>query len=794
MRAIKLIYVIRAIGIAGIINAIRNGFLRDRTDKKYRLKVSNQRTLSPGHITGTKIIRNGIKIAFEHAELEIFFLNQAIVRISWTPGKPPANFMIYENNGEQFSLNINKEDGYQYITSNILKIAISNSGELSFYDLEGKLLKRDFLPAKNGEAWSLSSFLHDEEHIYGLGERAKTFNLRNGSYLSWNTDIGGNYSRGSDPLYIGTPIYLSLSESGCHLVFHENTHKSKFMLGETLDVSFDGGMLRYYVITGSLSQIYSELAKLVGFPTLPPLWSLGYHQCRWGYHNEIDIRNVVRGFEEHNLPLSAIHLDIDYMDKFRVFSINSQRFPSMKKLAGDLSEKGIKVVASINPAVKIDQKYEVYKSGLENDVFCKLPSGELMKGVSWPGWCAFPDFTKAITRDWWKGQYKYLLDEGIAGIWHDMNEPASFAAWGDKTFPLSTTHDMEGKGGDHIEAHNIYGLMMNKAGFEALSQYSPAKRPWIFSRAGWAGLQRYAWNWTGDIGSSWEALRVTIPMIMGLGISGHVFSGVDIGGFSGDPDAELYLRWFQMAAFLPLFRTHSAVGTKQREPWVFGEPTTSIVRKFAQTRYKLLPYLYTLAWKTSRTGVPFIRPIYWANVQDQSLWDIDDEFMLGDNILVIPVVHEAEISRSFVLPPGNWYSFWNDQQINGPCQIDVPTSLEIIPVYIKGGTILPMDDHGTLSLHIFPADDNQSVNQIYLDDGDGYGSSRIDTIQMTSSPEKLHLVWTSQGDYPFPFKEIKFQVHGATLDYLVIDGQPCSIGENSFITAIFKTAELDITR
>jgi alpha-glucosidase len=252
---------------------------------------------------------------------------------------------------------------------------------------------------------------------------------------------------------------------------------------------------------------------------------LGYHQSRWGYKNEADIRQVAQGFQTHDLPLSAIHLDIDYMDGYRVFTVDRDRFPDLAQLAQDLAAQGIKTVTILDPGVKVDPKYFLYQEGQQGNHFCKLPGGKDLEGLVWPGWSVYPDFTHPATRSWWGRQYPRLLDQGVAGIWHDMNEPTSFAAWGDMTIPLNTRHDLDGAQGDHRQAHNLYGLLMNRAGYEALRSLRPQRRPWLISRSGWAGLQRYAWNWTGDIESTWEALRMTIPTLLGQGLSGLAFSG-----------------------------------------------------------------------------------------------------------------------------------------------------------------------------------------------------------------------------------------------------------------------------
>jgi alpha-glucosidase len=788
----KIIYIIRAIGFSGIIRTIQYGLSRDKIVKQATSKSSlPYKLLEPGKIKHFEAIQSGARLNYENSRLEVVFLTHNMVKVSWEPGKNTYPYTIYRSEWDQLNPEINHQDTFTSIYCGNLKLIITNNGGVCFYNLDGKIIKQDNPPKRSGEEWTLSTILSPEEHIYALGERASSFNLRAGGYCSWNTDVGGSYHHGDDPLYIGTPIYLSLANSGSYLVYFENSYRSNFHINDTLNATFSGGTLRYYIIYGSLDIIYSQLAELIGRPNLAPLWSLGYHQSRWGYSTESDIRNVIEGFKKHDFPISAIHLDIDYMKQYRIFTVNSTHYPDMRKLTSELLEKGIKVIASINPAVKLDPNYSVYEDGISKDVFCKQPNGEILHGVSWPGWSVFPDFTQPKAREWWKEQYKRFLDEGIAGIWHDMNEPASFAAWGDKSFPVSTLHDMEGQGGNHLEAHNLYGLLMNKAGYEALQEYAPDKRPWILSRAGWAGLQRFAWNWTGDVETSWEALHQTIPTILGLGLSGHAFSGVDIGGFSGSPGAELYLRWFQMATFLPFFRTHSAIGTKPREPWVFGEPYTSIIRKFIKLRYKLLPYFYTLSWETSQTGFPPVRPLLWENPIDHNLWDVDDEFMLGDSLLIAPILEEKANSRQITLPQGLWHSIWDDQQLIGSNQFEFRASLETIPIFVKGGTILPMDEEGEFSLHVYPGNDKQSSNQLYTDAGDGYGSWRVDIFQLINKPNGMDIIRESTGDYPCSFPSMKIQLHGKSLTKVSIDGNLYPIQGNSAVIPIFNNLNLE---
>ncbi len=787
----KVIYVFRALGLGGIARTIQYGLLRDQIEKRYPHKNTLIPRLSPGSIKSTSPIVGGLRVEFDNSILDLVFLTPNLVRVSWEPGKPPIPYTLAKTEWNNPSVDIQLNSSGALLKCEPHEISIDEVGNILFQDTQKNTLRKDDAPIRIGNEWHLSTNLKPEEHIYGLGERAGMLNLRPGSYVSWNTDAEGSYSRGRDPLYIGTPIVLSLSNEGSHLTYFENSYRSTFKITDTFDATFAGGMLRYYLIFGSLESIFSQLGELLGCPPLPPRWVLGYHQCRWGYRNEADIRRVVKGFSDHQYPLSAIHLDIDYMDRFRVFTFSPTRFSGIKLLSKELIEKGIHLVTTINPAVKLDRNYPVYKDGLSKNVFCKLPNGNVLHGVSWSGWSAFPDFLNPAVRNWWQEKYQVLLQAGISGIWHDMNEPSSFAGWGDKTLPLPTRHFFEGQGGDHLEAHNIYGLLMNQAGYDALHKYAPDKRPWIFSRSGWAGLQRYAWNWTGDVETSWEALRQTIPTILGLGLSGHSFSGVDIGGFSGSPSADLYLRWFQLATFLPLFRTHSAIGTKPREPWVFGEPYTTIIRNFLELRYKLIPYLYTLAWKTAKSGHPPIRPLFWENPQDQNLWDIEDEFLLGDSILIAPIMDESAHTRSITLPRGKWYSYWNDHTYDGGLELEFSISKETIPIFIKGGTLLPMDEISELCFHIYIGSDNATTSLLYQDAGDGYGTWRVDTFQMLTSQSSIEIIWDSVGEYPFPYPLVKFILHGKRLRNAVFDGRSIPFTGNTVTSPSFRKLNLD---
>jgi alpha-glucosidase len=602
----------------------------------------------------------------------------------------------------------------------------------------------------------------------------------------WNADPGGSYGPGDDPLYLNIPTCISLHSRGSSLVFYENSFDGTVKIEDHMEVSFSGGALRYYIMIGTPPQLLERYSELTGRPVLPPRWVFGYHQSRWGYKSEGMVRELVAGFFEHALPISAIHLDIDYMDNYRVFTVDSERFPDLGGLIQELKNQGIKIVTILDPGVKSDPQYSVYNEGLTEDVFCRRPDGKVFYGPVWPGWCAFPDFTSPKARAWWGSYYKRLVDVGVAGFWHDMNEPAAFAAWGDYTLPLSTRHDLEGRGGDHREAHNLYGLLMNRSGYEALRELRPDRRPWIVSRSGWAGIQRYAWHWTGDTESSWHSLRMTISMILNLGLSGVPFVGPDVGGFSGSPSDELFTRWFQLATFLPFFRTHSAVFTPHREPWTFGEPYLTIIREFLLLRYRLLPYLYTLAWHANQYGHPIVRPLFWHDVEDQSLWAVDDAFLLGENLLVAPILEESARSRGLVLPRGNWFNFWDDTSIQGPDEIEVDASLEHIPLFVSAGCVLPMENDGLLELHLYPPVNEPGRDLIYCDGGDGYDKSRLDRFDLTREGNEVNLEWVKEGEYSFPYSEIEVHVHGVQVTSVHVDEMEVPCKEDQIRVQEFK--------
>jgi len=529
-----------------------------------------------------------------------------------------------------------------------------------------------------------------EESFFGLGDKPTEFNLRGKRLKNWNTDAY-SFAWNQDPLYRSIPFYISLNDDIAHGIFFDNTFKAQFDFGaeDKTKTSFwaDGGELQYYYIHGPhMMDVVKSYHVLTGTHPMPPLWALGYHQCRWSYYPEAKVRKITNGFRENKIPCDGIYLDIDYMDGYRCFTWNRKYFPEPKKMISELAAKGFKTVVIIDPGIRVDDNYSVFKEGKENRYFCRRSDDYFMEGHVWPGRCQFPDFTNPEVREWWGGLFDELVQMGVAGVWNDMNEPAVFGAG---TFPDDVRHQYDGQRGSHRKAHNIYGMQMVRSTYEGLRKLMKNKRPFTITRAGYSGVQRYSSVWTGDNVASWEHLKLGNIQCQRLSISGISFCGTDIGGFSGEPDGELFTRWIQMGTFSPFMRAHSAGDTKEREPWSFGEPFTAINRKFIELRYRLIPYLYSAFWEHHRYGFPILRALV---MQEQGVLlnhFRQDEFTYGDKILICPVMEPGQTSRMVYLPKGKWYNFWTNELVDGGKELKVATPLETIPIFVKAGSVIP---------------------------------------------------------------------------------------------------------
>ncbi len=807
----------------------------------------------PGRVGRVVPDGTGARLVFEDAELDVRFLAVDVVRLSWGPGPAPVPYAVVDEAPwpvPEVATGALTDGGLALRTAE-LTVTVDGEGSVRILRPDGTLLRSEAPPVQRGAGWELRHSMRPGERFSGLGEQSGGVDLSGGRYVLWNTDAGGSWSSGQGPLYLGIPVVLATHPDGDTLTFYENSTRGVFSFGEPgqlggpairravggmASVGFAGAVLRHYVMTGDVPHLLDRYTQLTGRPGLPPRWALGYHQSRWGYKTEADVRDVVGGFQALGLPLSAVHLDIDHMDGYRVFTFDRSRFPEPGALASELGASGVRLVTIVDPGVKVDDGYDVYRQGLEGGRFCVDGAGRTVEGVVWPGRVVFPDFTAPGTREWWAGHYRRLTDAGIAGIWHDMNEPASISLLGDPSLPLSTRHDFDGRGGDHAEGHNLYGLLMNRAGHEGLRAALPQRRPFIVSRSGWAGMQRWAWNWTGDVASTWESMRQQMATVIGLGLSGVPYSGPDIGGFSGVPDDELYRRWLQMSVLLPYCRTHSVLGAPPREPWRFGEPTRGIIEAWLRFRYRLLPYLYTLAHLAATSGSPLVRPLWWPEGPGDTAGSpegdaVDDAFLLGPALLVAPVTAPGAVERSVEPPPGRWGSLWAGDGSGGAGATDVRLDAPAgrTPVLVRAGSIVPFDDgwirhddacgidadgdlgsehdpmaaapgssqalgldHAPrlLSFHCWPTEGGGADGMCIDDAGDGYGPQRRDTLQLAGAVEGGSgvVLWDRHGDFPPP-SVVRVVLHGFVVDAATADGEPVATRGSSSSAARSRSSD-----
>ncbi|MGY5101891.1 glycoside hydrolase family 31 protein [Streptomyces sp. 900105245] len=731
------------------LRTVRAAWRRRRIDAAALPQRGAERARVPGQVQGVEPGPGGGLIRFGRSELRITVAVNGAVFWGWDGAGPQPSYALAGNSPEpdpRAVLEPDKDGGWRVVAERVT-VVVSRLGAVEVCTPGGVTLRRDlpprwWEPVGGGAArWMQRSEVAADARFFGLGGRASGPRLRDGSYRLWNTDPGRAFGPGDDPLYLTMPVQLVVADAGTHLVFHDSTWDGTVVLREgaegagsghdragRCEVRMDGGPLRCWVMVGTPARVLHTWASLTGAPALPPAWALGHHHARWGFGSEQEVRRIVAGYQERGLPLDAVHLDIDHYDEHQVFTVDRERFAKLPVLADELRRDGIRLVSIVDPAVRAVPGNAVYDSGSEVDAFVRDAAGRTVRGVVWAGDSVFPDFTHARVRKWWGGLYEERLRQGFAGFWHDMNEPTSFSAFGEATLPRSARHALEGREGDHREAHNVYGLCMAQAGYAGLRELSPQQRPFVFSRSGWVGAQRYGGTWSGDVATGWPGLRASLSLVLGLGLCGVPYSGPDVGGFDGSPSPELYLRWFQLGAYLPLFRTHASLRAGRREPWEFGADVLEHARVALLERRRLLPYFVTLAHLARRTGAPYVRPVWWGAPEDRSLRDCEDAFLLGDSLLVAPVLDPGAGRRAVQLPRGRWYDTATEEAYEGPAQVLVDAPLSRIPVFARAGAVVPVRgaDDG-LELEVWaPARGRTGGGLVVRDAGDGWDEPEIE--------------------------------------------------------------------
>ncbi len=641
-------------------------------------------------VTGADAVPGGERIHFAGATMELTALRPDVIRVRvWKGSEQPEDAswaVLPEARAARARTSDLGGDAAGFTTDKLQVTVDRHTGFLRIADRQGNLLNEDLRPIEfHGGEFRLTKRMGEDEHYFGLGDKPGPLDRRGEAFQLWNSDTFG-WQESTDPIYKSIPFFLSMRGGRAVGVLMDNTYRSSFDFGKELPdaMSFGStdGPVDYYVFYGpEPKQVVETYAWLTGTTPLPPLWSLGYQQSRYSYYPQQRVMEIADRLRKDRIPADAIYLDIDYQKDNRPFTVDTARFPAFSQMIADLAKKQfhVVVITDLHIAKLPDQGYAPYDSGTAGDHFVKNPDGSVFSGKVWPGPSVFPDFTQDASRAWWGTLYKQFYAEGIAGFWNDMNEPALFDV-PSKTMPDDVQHRIEGSGfrtrtADHLEIHNVFGMENTRGTYEGLLKLKPDQRPFVLTRASYAGGQRYSATWTGDNSSTWNHLRQTTPQLENLGLSGFGMSGADVGGFAGTPQPDLLTKWMEIAAFQPIDRDHTAKGTADQEPWVHGPAQEATRRRFIEERYRLLPYLYTVTEEMSRTGIPIVRPLFLEfphAAKDGHPIDLDagGEFLFGPDLLIAPAPYPDELDAYRVqLPPGDWYDYWTgarvDRQANG---------------------------------------------------------------------------------------------------------------------------------
>ncbi len=582
-----------------------------------------------------------------------------------------------------------------------------------------------------GALWHIevAKTLAPDAAIYGLGDKTGFLNKRRYAYENWNTDDPAPHVDCFKSLYKSINFFIVKSENGCCGILADNTYRTRFDFGKEnpgyFYFSHADGALDYYLMPGKdLKEVLAKYLTLTGTPKLQQKWVYGYHQSHWSYYTSGEVRTVAQQMRQNRIPIDCIHMDIDYMDGFRVFTTDPHRFGDFAAMTAELAQQHIKPVTIIDPGVKLDPGYFVYDQGEAEGHFARNPDGSTYEGAVWPGPSVFPDFSQEKTRTWWGGLLKGMTDLGVRGIWNDMNEPANFTG--------QLPDDVQFQGGDHLAMHNVYGHLMNQATYDGLLA-ADGRRPFVLTRACCAGSQRYCSGWTGDNHSLWDHIQLSLVQMMNLGLSGMFLCGSDVGGFGSDCTPELLIRWTQAGCLSPFFRNHYAKGTRTQEPYAFDASTTDACREAIDLRYHLLPYLYDLAHQDE----PILRPLVYEYPDDANVANISDQYLIGDKLLVAPVINPGTTARAVYLPAGTWYDYYTGQRYTGGKYILAQAPVDHLPLFAKAGAIFPVsvgtpqstDDITQVALEVFPG--NGSFTH-YTDDGEtmAYAEGKLHALSV----------------------------------------------------------------
>jgi len=758
-------------------------------------------------------VAGGAEARFGTTVMRVTALTDSILRVRIAPdGRFPedASWAVEAATRSKRATVTATPDGF---ATPALRVRLSSSGHLTVTDPQGRVISDDAArPIRvDGKGFTLAKQLPMAVHIFGLGDKTGgSLDRRGMSFVDWNTDAYA-FSSTTDPLYKSIPFFIGIgAEGGSYGILLDNTWRSWFDFGhkdaDILTFGAPDGPIDYYIIAGpSTAEVVRHYTDLTGKAPLSPLWSFGYQQSRYSYMDGAELRQVAARLRSDRVPTDVLWLDIDFQDRNRPFTVNTKAFPDFADMTRDLKKDGFQVItiADLHTAAAPNQGYAPYDQGMAGNHFVHDAKGRVYIGEVWPGPSVFPDFTDAAARKWYGTLFKPLIDMGVAGIWNDMNEPSVFKT-PTATMPLDNSHhvasdDFASRDASHAEIHNIYGMENTRATYEGLLTIRPDERPFVMTRASYAGGQRYSATWTGDNSATWDHLKLAVHQVINLGLSGFSYSANDVGGFTGGPSPDLLTRWFEIAAFMPVFRDHSAKDTPRAEPWVDGPEHLSIRRRFVEERYRLLPYLYALADQNARTGDPIMRPVFY-DYPDMARATCDQsmDFTLGRDLFVAPSPElESPKDYQLCLPAGGWFDYWTGLPVSqarpdrtdGPVQAAAQTmekvpfggttlsetpKLDRLPVFVRAGAIIPRQPlvqstsetpQGPLSIDVYPGPD--CVGTLYADDGHSLAYRRRlyyrREIRCSMQPDGLVISFSQpMGNFTPWWHDLQVTVHGWT--------------------------------
>lgn len=772
--------------------------------------VSFAQTKNIGPIISYKKISGGIEGKTSSAIFDIHAYSDNIIRVRVSKEKAFRNFsyaLVNNENPVVKNVEINEKANNIFIqTANInIEIEKKPSFRITFKNKNGEVVNEDVKGAGFGTTFigdkvSIYKKLQEGERFVGMGEALGNLDKRGTGVTLNNTDT---YKYG-DPrlsMYVSIPFYIGIHHQQVYGMFYNNSYRSFFNFGlstpDFTSVNIDGGDADYFFMYDtSVAKIIEHYTSLTGRINLPPKWSIGYHQSRCSYYPQEKVEWIASTFRKKKIPLDCIVLDADYQQGYQPFRVNKERFPDMPALAASLAKQNIELTASVYPGVAIDSTYHSYVDGLKKDVFIKYADGNLFNTEIAPVKCYLPDYTNPATRQWWKDRMKWLPDNGIHGYWNDMNEPAL----GGSYLPDNLLFDFDGRKANALEAKNVYGFQMARSSYEAALQNSKEQRPFILTRSGFAGVQRYSAVWSGDNTASDEGLLSSVLLNNQMGLSGLSFCGHDIGGFIGDGSKELYKRWIQVGVFSPFCRNHKGCGGPAGEPWAYGDEAEAISKTFIEFRYRLMPYLYTAFYQASQSGLPIAKSLCINYPFDEKVYSnsYQYQFLFGDAMMVVPLTSN-ENSKKIYLPKGEWYNLYNDEKINGDKEWMEEVPAYQLPLFVKASSIVPLQSivqstkdnpSDTLELHIFNgSEDNELL--YYEDEGDGFGYKNNVYCKkqlLFSGNEKKVVLQKQEGSFVSRFTKLKLLFHGFDKNMKLVKINNSDVAVTSVTNAVMLDA------